>query len=103
MIVEVLPPSQAVCPQKVAVYAHASSAENRKDLDSQAGRVVAFCAAKGWRVAKVAKECGSGVEDQRPQVLALLADAGIRHLVAEHKDRCSRFGVAYIQTMLKTQ
>jgi len=51
----------------------------------------------------VVKECGSGVNDQRPQFLALLADSSISHIVVEHKDRCSRFGVAYIQTLLKTQ
>ena len=46
---------------------------------------------------------GSGINDQRPQFLALLADTSISHIVVEHKDRCSRFGVAYIQTLLKTQ
>jgi predicted site-specific integrase-resolvase len=51
----------------------------------------------------VVKECGSGVNDQRPQLLALLADPSISHIVVEHQDRCSRFGVAYIQTLLKTQ
>jgi putative resolvase len=84
----------------VAVYARVSSAEHRKNLDSQAERVSAFCAAKGWQVAEVVKECGSGVNDQRPQFLALLADTSISHIVVEHKDRCSRFGVAYIQTLL---
>ena len=64
--------------------------------------VAAFCAAKGWQVAKGVKECGSGVNDQRPQVLALLADTSSSHIVVEPKDRCSRFGVAYIQTLLKT-
>jgi putative resolvase len=103
VIVDVLPTLQAVRPQKVAVYARVSSAENRTNLESQAERVVAFCAAKGWQVAKVVKECGSGVNDQRPQFLALLADTSISHLVVEHKDRCSRFGVAYIQTLLTTQ
>jgi predicted site-specific integrase-resolvase len=94
---------QVVRPQKVAVYARVSSAENRMNLDSQSDRVTAFCAAKGWQVAKVVKECGSGVNDRRPQFLALLADTSISHIVVEHKDRCSRFGVAYIQTLLKTQ
>ncbi len=103
VIVDVPPTPEAVRPQKVAVYARVSAAENRKNLDSQAERVAAFCAAKGWQVAKVVKECGSGVNDQRPQVLALLADTSISHIVVEHKDRCSRFGVAYIQTLLKTQ
>jgi putative resolvase len=103
VIVDVPPPSQAVRPQKVAVYARVSSAENRKNLESQTERVAAFCAAKGWQVAKVVKECGSGINDQRPQLLALLADTSISHIVVEHNDRCSRFGVAYIQTLLKTQ
>lgn len=93
----------AARPQKVAVYARVSSAENRKNLDGQAERVAAFCAAKGWQVAKVVKECGSGVNDQRQQFLALLADTTISQIVVEHKDRCSRFGVAYIQTLLNTQ
>jgi predicted site-specific integrase-resolvase len=99
VIVEMPPTLQAVGPQKVAVYARVSSAETRKNLDSQAVRVSAFCAARGWRVAKVVKECGSGVNDQRPRFLALLADASISHIVVEHEDRCSRFGVAYIQTL----
>jgi predicted site-specific integrase-resolvase len=88
-------------PQKVAVYARVSSAENRRNLEGQAERVIAFCAARGWQVSKVVKECGSGVNDQRPLFLGLLADTSITHIVAEHKDRCSRFGVAYLQTLLK--
>jgi putative resolvase len=89
--------------QHVAVYARVSEASNRKNLEGQAERVSAFCAARGWQVAKVVKECSSGVNDQRPQFLALLADTSITHIVVEQKDRCSRFGVASIQTLLKTQ
>lgn len=103
VIVDVPPAPQVVRPQNVAVYARVSSAENRKNLEGQAERVSAFCAAKGWQVAKVVKECGSGVNDQRPQFLALLADTSISQIVVEHQDRCSRFGVAYIQTLLATQ
>jgi putative resolvase len=64
--VDVPPTSPAMRPQQVAVSARVSSAENRKHLDSQAERVAAFCAAKGWQVAKAVKEWGSGVNDQRP-------------------------------------
>ena len=103
VIVDMPPPTQSIRPRRVAVYARVSSALDRKNLDSQAERVAAFCAAKGWQVAKVVKECGSGINDQRPQLLALLADTSISHIVVEHKDRCSRFGVAYIQTLLRTQ
>jgi putative resolvase len=103
VIVDVPAVLQSVRPQKVAVYARVSSADNRMNLESQAERVAAFCAAKGWQVAKVVKECSSGVDDKRPQFLSLLADPSISHIVVEHKDRCSRFGVAYIQTLLMTQ
>jgi predicted site-specific integrase-resolvase len=41
--------------------------------------------------------------DQRPQFLALLADTSFTHIVVEYKDRCSHFGVAYIQMLLATQ
>lgn len=103
VIVDVPPTSTIVRPQKVAVYARVSSAEHRKNLQAQAERIIAFCGARGWQVAKMVKECGSGVDDQRPQFLALLADTSISHIVVEHEASCSRFGVAYIQTLLKTQ
>jgi putative resolvase len=103
IIVDAPPAATPARVQKVAVYVRVSNVENRKNLESQAERVSAFCAARGWQVAKVVKEYGSGVNDQRPQFLSLLADTSISHIVVEHKDRCSRFGVAYIQTLLKTQ
>jgi putative resolvase len=56
-----------------------------------------------WSVTKVVKECGSGINDQRPKFLALLANREIGRIVVEHKDRASRFGVAYIQTLLSMQ
>src|SRR5262245_4620688 len=85
VIVEVASTPTSARPHNVAIYARVSSVENRKTLDSQAQRVGAFCAAKGWQIAKVVKECGSGVNDQRPQFLALLADTSISHIVVEHK------------------
>src|SRR5258708_27295294 len=95
IIVEAPLPATPAHVQKVAVYARVSSAENRMDLESQAERVVGFCQARGWQVAKIVKECGSGGNDQRPLLLGLLADTTISHLVVEHKDRCSRNRVPY--------
>jgi predicted site-specific integrase-resolvase len=59
--------------QKVAVYARVSSTENKSNLDSQAERLVAYCTAKGYQIAKEVKEIGSGVNDSRPKFLSLLA------------------------------
>lgn len=89
--------------QKVAVYARVSSAENTSNLDSQAERLVVYCMAKGYQVSKVVKEIGSGVNDSRPKLLALLEDTSITLIVVEHKERLSRFGVRYIETLLRVQ
>jgi predicted site-specific integrase-resolvase len=75
-IVDTPAPRHAILPQKVVVYARVSSTETHKNLDRQAERVSAFCTAKGWHVAKVAKECGSGVNDQRPQLLTYILRRG---------------------------
>ncbi len=89
--------------QKVAVYARVSSTENKSNLESQAERLVAYCTAKGYQVAKVVKEIGSGVNDSRPKFLALLEDQSINLIVVEQKDRGTRFGFRYIETLLRVQ
>src|SRR5437870_1729341 len=80
-----------------------SSSETTDNLERQAERVVSWWNAKGWSVGKVVKECGSGINEQRPKFGALLADPKIGQIVVEHKDRASRFGVAYLQTLLSMQ
>ena len=88
---------------RVVIYARVSSAENKPTLDSQAERLVAYCAAKGYQVVKVVKEVGSGVNDARPKLLALLEDQSIDLIVVEHKDRATRFGFRYLDTLLRSQ
>lgn len=88
---------------KVAVYARVSSSENKSNLDSQADRLTAYCAAKGYQVAKVVKEIGSGVNDNRQKLIDLLSDETITLIVVEHKDRLTRFGFNYIETLLGKQ
>ncbi len=95
--------NRAPRPQLIAVYARVSSSENKKNLDTQAERLITWCNAQGWGVSKVVKECGSGINDQRPKFLALLGNREIHRIVVEHQDRASRFGIAYIQTLLAMQ
>jgi len=94
---------QEPLPQKVAVYARVSSHEMKDNLQRQADRLVSYCAAKGWQVSKVVKEIGSGINDNRKQFLKLLADPSITIIVVEHKDRASRFGMKYLETLLEMQ
>jgi putative resolvase len=102
LVTEAVPVPEHALSSKVAIYTRVSSAENKSNLDSQAERLVAYCAVRGYQVSKVVKEIGSGVNDNRPKFLALLADPSIGRIVIEHKDRGTRFGFRYIETLLNT-
>ena len=84
----------------VAIYARVSSSENKDTLDRQAQRLLDYCNAKGYRVQKIVKEIGSGLDDQRKKLHSILTDRSINLIVVEHKDRFCRFGMNYIETLL---
>jgi predicted site-specific integrase-resolvase len=103
ILIETEPPAASHASQRAAIYARVSSAENMRNLESQAERLAAYCAARGYQVAKVVKEVGSGVDDTRPKLLALLEDQSIGLIVVEHKDRLTRFSFRYLETLLNMQ
>lgn len=84
----------------VAIYARVSSNENKKNLDTQAKRLVEYCIAKGWQIKQIVKEVGSGVNDNRKKLLKLIMDPSVTIIVVEHKDRLTRFGFNYIESLL---
>lgn len=85
--------------RKVVIYARVSSSENRANLETQSDRLALYCTAKGWQIDKIIKEIGSGVNDKREKLLKLLKDDTVTHIVVEHKDRLTRFGFNYIETL----
>ncbi len=89
--------------EQIAIYARVSSHEHKANLERQAERLADYCAAKGYQVSKVVKEIASGVNDNRPKFLALLGDQLITRIVVEHKDRATRFGFRYLETLLSGQ
>lgn len=88
-------------PRKVAIYARVSSHEHKENLERQVERLVQYCTARGYQVALIVKEIASGVNDSRPKLLALLKDESITWIVVEHKDRLTRFGFKYLETLLE--
>ena len=99
----VIPDYDADREEKIAVYARVSSGENKKNLEAQSERLVSYCNAKGWKVEKVVKEVGSGLNDKRVKLEKLLKDQSITIIVVEHADRFSRFGLNYILSLLEMQ
>lgn len=89
--------------QEVAIHARVSSAEHRAHLERQAERLVQYCEARGYQVTQVVQVIASGVNDSRPKLLALLKGTRITLLVVEQRDRLTRFGFHYLETLLETQ
>jgi len=89
--------------ERVAIYARVSSAEHRENLERQVERLVQYCTVRGYQVAQIVKEVGSSVNDSRPKLLALLKDQRTTRIVVEQKDRLTRFGFRYLETLLAIQ
>jgi putative resolvase len=80
----------------VLVYCRVSSHDQKQkgDLERQQGRVLNYCASKGYKVEYSFGEVGSGMSDTRPklnQVFKLVKERKISKVVIEHKDRLTRF------------
>jgi predicted site-specific integrase-resolvase len=88
---------------RIALYARVSSLGQKEDLERQRQRLKDYAAAKGYQVAKEVVEIASGLNDKRPKLEKLLADTSIGTIIVENRDRLTRFGAHYIQTLLEAQ
>lgn len=97
----ILVPDVPVCQpgntNEVVIYARVSSVNKKDDLRRQVKRCEQFCRDRGYHVKKVIKEVASGMNDKRPLLMKLLKEPC--YVVVEHKDRMTRFGFNYIQTL----
>ncbi|NJD37448.1 MAG: IS607 family transposase [Geobacter sp.] len=84
----------------VALYARVSSFDQKKDLESQLGRLVAYASEHGLNVSKAVTEVGSGLNGHRPRLMKLLSDSDVSAVVVEHRDRLMRFGAEYVESAL---
>lgn len=97
----VVVPDDALKEEFTVVYTRVSSSKNKENLKKQSERLVDFCLANGWEVNLIIKEIGSGLNDNRRQLLKILEDGEATRIVVEHKDRLTRFGFRYIEVLCK--
>lgn len=90
---------------ETVIYARVSSTERRKtDLEYQAKRMSDFCISNGWKIDRIVKEVGSGLNDSRPKLMELFeGKRNIQRIVVEHKDRLTRFGFNYLSALAKAK
>ena len=87
--------------ERTIIYCRVSSSKNKENLKSQIERVTNYCINNGYKISKIVKEYGSGLNDARPGLIKLLKEQNFTRLVVEHKDRLSRSGFNYIKTCLE--
>lgn len=85
----------------VVLYARVSSSENKDNLESQLQRLRSFATAKGYHIKYEIKEIGSGLNDKRVKLANILSKDDWSVLLVEHKDRLARFGLNYLEILLK--
>jgi predicted site-specific integrase-resolvase len=99
----VVPSQQEARLPKAAVYARVSSDSQKDDLVRQSERLVTYAQARGLQVVAVVTEVASGVNDHRPKLTKLLLNEEWGTLVVEHKDRLTRVGFGWFETLLGAQ
>jgi putative resolvase len=82
-------------------YARVSSHDQKADLDRQVARIAEWAASQGIAVNRFVREIGSGLNDRRRELLALVADKTVTTIIVEHRDRLARFGVAQLEGSLQ--
>ena len=88
---------------KVTIYARISSSENRDNLAAQVDRLTQYAIAKGYQIVSTYAEVGSGINDKRPKLEKLLTESNYSKIIVEHKDRLTRIGFNYIETLLSNR
>jgi putative resolvase len=85
---------------RTVAYCRVSSADQKADLERQAGRVAAGATAQGLTLSEVVSEVGSGLNARRPKLAKLLSDPTVTTIVVEHRERLARFGVEHLTCAL---
>lgn len=86
-----------------ALYCRVGSSQNKNSLDTQEEKVSSWAVKNGYSVTYSVKEVGSGLDDNRKKLLKLLDNPNVTHIIVEHKNRLTRFGFNYINSLLKAR
>lgn len=88
---------------RAILYSRVSSSQNKDNLETQSQRLQDYAAARGYEIVSNIKEIGSGLNDNSKKLLKILQEDGYDVIIVENKDRLTRFGFNYIETLLNTK
>ena len=87
----------------VAVYGRVSTSKQKQDLSNQIDVLKKYVISNGSNP-KVFSDIGSGMNEKRPGLISLMNEIvqnKISKVVISHKDRLTRFGFGYLETIFK--
>jgi len=84
---------------RCVIYARESSSENKAALESQTEGLKKYATAKGYQITNIVQEIGSGINDERKKLHNILKMKDFDVLLIEHKDRLTRFGFKWFETL----
>lgn len=84
----------------VICYARVSSSDQKEDLVRQADRLKAFAINAGYKNARIVKEVGSGMNEDRKILTNILKNKNIGIIIVEHRERLSRINFKLIEAAL---
>jgi putative resolvase len=87
---------------EVVLYCRISSRDQKNNLDSQVARLCQYAISRGWVISEVVTEIGSGLNGNRKKLIELLKDKKVQLILAEHRDRVTRFGFELIEATLES-
>ena len=88
--------------RKTIIYARVSSNDRKNSLNEQQARLENYAKLNNLNVIASYKEIASGMNDNRTILNKILKSSDWDILLVENKDRLTRFGFNYIQTLLET-
>ena len=90
-------------PRVVAVYGRVLTSKQKQDLSNQIDVLKKYVISNGSNP-KVFSDIGSGMNEKRPGLISLMNEIvqnKISKVVISHKDRLTRFGFGYLETIFK--
>jgi len=91
--------------KRAAVYARVSSHDQKKDLERQKERLIAYAVEKGYEVVATITDVASGLNENRKglrKLFKLAEEKKIDVVVVSYKDRLTRFGFKYLESYFKS-
>ena len=80
-------------------YSRVSSNKQKDDLKRQQERIEEYATINGYNIYKSYKEVASGMNDNRYYLNKIINDDNWNTLIVENKDRLTRFGFNYLESL----